>query len=262
VGAVIIDTLEYSNQGGRSADVVAVGMNEVPCPGGGHPWDQTSPDNRDQVMEDRARKIKKGVLAELIEKIKEEQWLNKTIASKETIDLADELVDKLKGTQFLNIGEFGRTVHGEMAALIDAARRGVSVQGHSMYVTTFPCHNCAKHIIAAGIKKVIYLEPYPKSRTKYLYDEDVSIDALPGKEQDGKVAFFPFTGIAPRQYRQLFSMSMRGGKKGNLLEEWKAAQQAHLLAPLYVPQKANLLYLEQERDALKDLPDAIYSRLI
>jgi len=35
--------------------------------GGGYPWDQDSPDNRDQMMEDRARKIKIDALAELIE---------------------------------------------------------------------------------------------------------------------------------------------------------------------------------------------------
>ena len=43
-----------------------------------------------------------------------------------------------------------------------------------MYVTTFPCHNCAKHIIAAGLERVVYLEPYPKSRAKTLYDEDIT----------------------------------------------------------------------------------------
>lgn len=257
VGAVIIDTREYSNKN-KSADVVAVGMNEVPCAGGGYPWDQDSPDHRDQMLEDRARGIKEGVLTELIERLKHQRWLTDSFMGRKTKDLADDLYPHLKGTQFLDIGEFGRTVHAEMAALIDAARRGVAVDGHSMYVTTFPCHNCAKHIIAAGIRRVIYLEPYPKSRTEYLHGEEVDLDALPGNEQDVRVAFYPFTGIAPRQYRQLFSMSMRGGKKGKTREQWIDGQQQQLLAPLNVPQKASLLYLDAERQAVKLLPSHIY----
>src|SRR5205823_8721516 len=61
-------------------------------------------------------------------------------------------------SQIRNLIEFGRAVHAEMAALIDAARRGVSVAGCTMYVTTFPCHLCARHIVAAGIKRLVYIE--------------------------------------------------------------------------------------------------------
>lgn len=259
VGAVIVN---HNPEHGKSknAVIVAVGMNEVPRGGGGFYWDQDSPDHRDQIEEDRANGIKLGALAELIERIMHQQWLNETISAKSAIVIARDLFPKLKGTQFLNIGEFSRPVHAEMAALIDAARRGVAVDGHSMYVTTFPCHNCAKHIIAAGIRKVIYLEPYPKSRTEHLYGEEITLETLPGKEEDGKVAFSAFTGIAPRQYQQLFSMSERGAKKGNSLIKWNAKQRS--LTPLYVPKYASLLYLEAERRALEleDLLD-IYRRI-
>ena len=53
--------------------------------------------------------------------MKEMEWLNKVSASN---DLANELLDKLKGTQFMDIGEFSRPVHAEMAALIDSAQEG------------------------------------------------------------------------------------------------------------------------------------------
>lgn len=260
VGAVIIDTREYGEQS-KSADVIAVGMNEVPRAGGGYAWDQGSPNYREQEMsEDRAREIKEGILIELIERLKQLNWLAENLMKNKGKDLADTLRPHLKGTQFLDIGEFGRTVHAEMGALIDAARRGVSVNRHSMYVTTFPCHNCAKHIIAAGIRKVIYLEPYPKSRTEYLHKEDVDLDALSCEEQDGKVTFCPFNGIAPRQYRQLFSMSMRGGKQGMTLDQWKKGQEQQTLVPLYIPQNASLLYLDAEHRALESLPSALYSK--
>jgi deoxycytidylate deaminase len=63
----------------------------------------------------------------------------------------------------MNLTEFGRDVHAEMSAIVSAARRGTSTEGAYLYCTTFPCHNCAKHIIAAGIRQVVYVEPYAKS---------------------------------------------------------------------------------------------------
>src|SRR6266446_8909613 len=111
-----------------------------------------------------AAEIRASVLVELLEKLDGSGWLVERIRTKPMAVRATEMLPLLKGTKFMNIGEFGRTVHAEMASLMDAARRGVSVDNLTIYVTTFPCHNCAKHLIAAGIRKVVYLEPYPKSR--------------------------------------------------------------------------------------------------
>lgn len=261
VGAVIV-SLSRDHAKIRDTNIVAVGMNEVPRGGGGFYWDQDSPDLRDQNLLDqgknRAAEIKISVLTELIEKIVQRDWLKESIATEHAHDLADRLLKELKGTQFLDIGEFSRPVHAEMTALIDAARRGVAVDGHSMYVTTFPCHNCAKHIIAAGIRRVVYLEPYPKSRARALYGEEISLESLYGKEEEGKVCFFAYTGVAPRQYQQLFSMSERGAKKGNSLIKWNAERRS--LAPLYVPQNASLLYLAAEIQKLDTLNDSVYSK--
>ena len=46
------------------------------------------------------------------------------------------------------------TVHAEQNAVADAARRGVSVHGSTLYVSHFPCINCAKIVAAAGIRAV------------------------------------------------------------------------------------------------------------
>ena len=62
------------------------------------------------------------------------------------------------------VTEYGRIVHAELGALAAAARSGLSVVDGTLYCTTFPCHNCAKHIVASGIVRVVYVEPYPKSR--------------------------------------------------------------------------------------------------
>ena len=57
--------------------------------------------------------------------------------------------------------EICRGLHAEQNALIQAARYGISIDGASMYVTVQPCSVCAKMIINAGIKEIIYKEPYP-----------------------------------------------------------------------------------------------------
>jgi len=233
-------------------------MNEVPRGGGGFYWDGNSPDCRDQALlalnDDRPTEIKISALAELIEKLAHKQWLREPVHARPASALARELLPDLRRTQFMNISEFSRPVHAEMAAIIDAARRGVAVDGKTMYVTTFPCHNCAKHIIAAGIQKVVYIEPYPKSRAITLHGDELIVDPVDGKEQDGKVTFFSYSGLAPRQYRRLFSISERDEKRS--LQEWR--DDHHNLWPRYVSHHAALLYLAEERNQLDRLSTDVY----
>ena len=55
-----------------------------------------------------------------------------------------------------------RAVHAEEAAILQAAKLGSSsLNGAELYTTTFPCLLCCKSIINAGIKKIVYREPYP-----------------------------------------------------------------------------------------------------
>ncbi|MFD2579396.1 deaminase [Novosphingobium colocasiae] len=53
---------------------------------------------------------------------------------------------------------FSRSVHAEMEAIVSVARigKGSTVES-TLYTTTFPCHNCARHIVAAGITRVVFL---------------------------------------------------------------------------------------------------------
>ncbi len=60
-------------------------------------------------------------------------------------------------------GGFGETkyeyvVHAELNAILN--QRGQSLEGGVLYVTSFPCNECAKAIIQAGIKRVVYAEEY------------------------------------------------------------------------------------------------------
>ena len=52
------------------------------------------------------------------------------------------------------------TVHAEQNAICDAARRGVSLEGATVYITHFPCINCAKILAAAGISCIKYHRDY------------------------------------------------------------------------------------------------------
>lgn len=52
------------------------------------------------------------------------------------------------------------TVHAEQNAIADAARRGISVDGATAYITHFPCINCAKILASAGIRHLKYLSDY------------------------------------------------------------------------------------------------------
>lgn len=52
------------------------------------------------------------------------------------------------------------TIHSEINAICDAAKRGVSIQGATIYINYFPCIYCTKSIIASGIKKVVYYKDY------------------------------------------------------------------------------------------------------
>lgn len=48
------------------------------------------------------------------------------------------------------------TVHAEQNAIADAARRGISVDGATAYLTHFPCISCAKILAVSGVKTIKY----------------------------------------------------------------------------------------------------------
>lgn len=57
-------------------------------------------------------------------------------------------------------GHCVRTIHSEMNSLIQCAKNGVSTDNTEIYVTHFPCYNCTKALVQAGVKKVNYYFNY------------------------------------------------------------------------------------------------------
>ncbi len=153
----------------------------------------------------------------------------------------------LRDSKVMDILEFGRVIHAEMSAMSDAARFGLSVKGGVLYSTTFPCHICAKHIVAAGIDRVVFLQPYPKSYAKELHSDSIEIE---GDPVVGKVKFQAFMGISPYRYRDFFEKSRRKGDDGRA-KPWKDGQ------PLPIVEIYNPLYTTLETIVASELRNDI-----
>jgi deoxycytidylate deaminase len=189
-------------------DMVVVGCNDVPKAGGDLYWPGDKGDARDfQKGIDATADQRVQVLGELLERFRDNNLLSDFAKNEKTSKLVQSLISGekkgvLKGAGVMSLLEFGRSVHAEMAAIVSAARLGISVKGATLFCTTFPCHMCARHIVASGIKRVVYVEPYPKSKAKQLHQDSISVDPLTPSHD--RVVFEPFEGISPKQYQEIF----------------------------------------------------------
>lgn len=200
VGAAVTDT---------EGEVLAVGWNDVPKAfgdlyvtdlgsdaQGDHDkrcWNHGGKCYNDEEKNLLARHVVEA-LGELVAPDQRSRAIEAVVANK-----------KLRG-----LVEFSRSIHAEMHALLTALRqKGDRVRDGRIYITTYPCHGCARHIIAAGIREVYYIEPYKKSLATKLHH-----DALSESEQDTtKVRLIPYDGVAPSRYLSLFRMRPDSRKK-------------------------------------------------
>ncbi len=67
--------------------------------------------------------------------------------------------------------ELCRGLHAEQNALIQAAVHGVAIEGSTIYTTHQPCVLCAKMIINAGIKRVVFAGSYPDEMARQMFAE-------------------------------------------------------------------------------------------
>lgn len=197
--------------------VIALGANEVPSFGGGAYWEGDSPDERDfQRGYDPSYRRRRQVVRDVIARLSSAGWFNDEHAKSDVDDLVRDALDGsepvLDDALVMDVIEYGRAVHAEMLAITDAARRGVAAEGATLYSTTFPCHNCARHVVSAGIVRVMYIEPYPKSLAESLFDDSIDVD--PENPDGSKVVFQPFVGVGPELYLQLFWAGERRGPSG------------------------------------------------
>ncbi|WP_342051728.1 MULTISPECIES: anti-phage dCTP deaminase [unclassified Cupriavidus] len=200
VGAALLDS---------DGEVLSVGWNDVPKPFGGlyESGANVSADydrrcwNRDggHCCNDEEKDL---IASDLVWRM-----IREGIVSAENRERAVELIRH--GSQLKSLIEFSRAVHAEMHALLNAgATNGAKIRGGRLFVTTYPCHSCARHIVAAGIREVCFLEPYRKSLATKLHS-----DAITEREGDGnKVRIFPYDGVAPSRFLKFFSARSEGRK--------------------------------------------------
>lgn len=187
-------------------------------------WPRDHGDARDHVLgKDPSDEMKRDVLADILKRLNEAGWLERSRSDRTLSDLMHDALEEglMNGAHFMNLIEFMRPVHAEMAALCDAAERGASLKGATLYVTAFPCHVCAKHIVAVGVDRVVFIEPYPKSLTVKLYSDSIKLD--PPDISSEYVRFVAFVGVAPRRFRDWFMMVNRKDAMGNLIR-WDGAK--------------------------------------
>ena len=190
----------------KNEQVLAMGANDCPKFGGGL-YGPIADENDCLVNPESGRDFARGFdsnrreLEEIISRIVKaggEKGLDKEI-----------LQTVLEKSPIGDLTEFGRVVHAEMDALLSCARSNVSVQDSTLYTTTFPCHNCAKHIVAAGITRVVYIEPYEKSKAPKFHEDSIEFGFE--RKLANRVLFQPFFGVGPRRFFDLFSMHLSSG---------------------------------------------------
>ncbi len=71
----------------------------------------------------------------------------------------------------MKAGHCIRSLHAEQNALLQAAMIGIPCEGATIYVTCQPCNTCAKMLINAGIRRVIYEGDYPDPFSLELFRE-------------------------------------------------------------------------------------------
>jgi deoxycytidylate deaminase len=224
VGAVITN---------RDGEIIGMGNNDVPKFGGGlYSREDGDEDHRcfqwrGKICHNDSRK--EDILARITKALREGGVFN---AKSGIFDAKKQslAVDVLGHSDIRNLIEFSRAVHAEMEAIISVARTGrAGLIGGRLYSTTFPCHSCARHIVAAGIEKVIYIEPYTKSLALNLHEDTISIHESDIKK---KVIFLQYEGVSPKNMIRLFKDRGQRKKDGKLLLIKRADAKPVSLAPL------------------------------
>ncbi|GGI00611.1 anti-phage dCTP deaminase [Arthrobacter liuii] len=252
VGAVIADSQGL---------LLALGCNDVPAAGGSIPWPGSDGDARDfRRGYDFNKQMTNQTMSELLDILAESGALTENLVSltrenrlAEVLGLGD---GKVRKARIMSLIEFGRISHAEMTAITAASKLGTPVDGATLYTTAFPCHMCMRLIVASGIKKVVYVDPYPKSLAFEMYSEALS--TIPS--DDSRVLIAPFWGASWNIFRQAFLSEGRSRDKDGRFELPKPREQRMKLAPAdpllgAEETERQLLIAVVERLNSKDSPD-------
>ena len=200
----------------KNHQIIATGANECPVSGGGLYWAEIDPENGLVIDKPDGKDYTRN---EDSNKTEQNEIINTILNNIQDLDQITEknivnIKQVLEKSRIRDLTEFGRVLHAEMEAILSCGRAGLSCVGSTLYCTTFPCHNCAKHIIASGISRVVYVEPYPKSKALEFHSDSIELRTkLDIKDNNDQVIFEPFTGVGARRFLDFFSMNLGTGNK-------------------------------------------------
>ena len=222
VGAAIVN---------EEGEILSTGCNDVPKAGGGL-YTASSGENDQRCVrrpeqhcfnDFHKRELQDEIGAEI------EKFLSGLQQNGKQIEIPAEAKRTLlnsiyENTRLGSLIEFSRAVHAEMDALVSLARNGGSgIRSANLFTTTFPCHNCARHIVASGISNVFYIEPYEKSMAKDLHKDSITFEyseSVPDRKDPTKqktVKFLHFEGVSPQQYARFFKVQSRKDRDGKFV---------------------------------------------
>lgn len=236
VGACITD---------KEGEILSIGWNDVPKSGGGVYLHTDKNDQRcfcDDWKCCTSSNKKENMIYNIVTDLTSSGLVTSTTAA--------EIESILKKNGIKDLIEFGRSVHAEMNAIIIGSQQtGNRMRGGNLFCTTFPCHNCARHIIMAGIKKVYYIEPYPKSLCLELHKDAITEDeSKTNDDDDDKVKLLMYEGVAPKAFIKFYQL-ISDDRKDKVKEpqnkmKIKPKHKVHLEA-LYEKESHYLNYLDK-----------------
>ncbi len=200
----------------RDGKLLATGCNDVPKFGGGI-YSETADLSKDHRCYNWKEKVchndfeKSDIYKDLVNAL-----FPKKAFGKDYSELKDSIIERIKSTRVRDLIEFSRSVHAEMDALVSVSRHGTgSTIGGTLYSKTFPCHNCARHIVASGITKVIFVEPYPKSLALKLHSDSITV-----RDDDAAshVFFVQYEGVSPRVFSRFFAVESSRKQGGRVIQ--------------------------------------------
>ena len=214
----------------KVGELLATGWNDVPSSGGGLYGKPALFQTASEVRGDERcyaqagakchNDIEKRTIAGKIV----EALVKDDVLSSDNQEKAIQVI--MKDSRVKDLIEFSRAVHAEMHAILGASRvAGDRVIAGKVFVTTYPCHSCARHLVAAGISEIYYIEPYRKSLATRLH-ADALTEAIDGTG----VKLMQFDGVAPRRFIDLFDSGSRKSKTGvlNLKKRDEASPSTHV----------------------------------
>jgi len=187
VGSVIVAPYDSTVQpppglvpGDGESAVVATGYNEVP---------RGQDTCRDRFEEKCYRDLRRGERSKEIEALGLRCRCGEPIAESQCLKCQADLSALYRADKAL---DYCRAIHAEESAILQGTRTGgPALGGTVLYTTTFPCLLCAKTIVHAGIKEVVYVEAYPVREARECLD-------------DAGVTTTRFEGVKAQAFYRLF----------------------------------------------------------